>query len=108
VKPATVTSFLTEAVVKRIAASGILPKGALQLICGSAGDMLDHVAAQDVITFTGSASTGLMLKSGKRVLQENVPFTMEADSLNCIVLGEDVTPGMPEWEIFLSKKCAKK
>ncbi len=115
VKPATVTSYLTEAVVKRIVASGILPDGALQLICGSAGDMLEHVTSQDVITFTGSASTGLMLKSGKRILQENVPFTMEADSLNCIVLGEDVTPGMPEWDIFLKEvrkemttKCGQK
>jgi oxepin-CoA hydrolase/3-oxo-5,6-dehydrosuberyl-CoA semialdehyde dehydrogenase len=115
VKPATVTSYLTEAVVKQIAASGILPDGALQLLCGSAGDMLDHVGSQDVITFTGSASTGLMLKSGKRVMQENVPFTMEADSLNCIVLGNDVTPGMPEWDIFIKEvrkemttKCGQK
>lgn len=115
VKPATVTSYLTEAVVKRIAASGILPDGALQLICGSAGDMLEQVTSQDVVTFTGSASTGLMLKSGKRILQENVPFTMEADSLNCIVLGEDVAPGMPEWDIFIKEvrkemttKCGQK
>lgn len=115
VKPATVTSYLTEAVVKKIAASGILPDGALQLLCGSAGDLLDHVSSQDVITFTGSASTGLLLKSGKRVMQENVPFTMEADSLNCIVLGKDVTPGMPEWDLFIKEvrkemttKCGQK
>lgn len=62
VKPATVTSYLTEAVVKEIIASGILPEGSLQLICGSAGDLLDHVTSQDVVTFTGSATTGLMLK----------------------------------------------
>ena len=115
VKPATVTSFLTEAVVKEIAASGILPDGALQLLCGSAGDLLDHVGSQDVVTFTGSATTGLMLKSGKRILEENVPFTMEADSLNCIVLGDDVTPGMPEWDLFIKEvrkemttKCGQK
>ena len=115
VKPATVTSYLTEAVVKQIAASGILPDGALQLLCGSAGDLLDHVGSQDVVTFTGSATTGLLLKSGKRILEENVPFTMEADSLNCIVLGEDVTPGMPEWDIFIKEvrkemttKCGQK
>ena len=100
VKPATITSFLTEAVVRAIVNSGILPEGALQLICGNAGDMLDHVQSQDVITFTGSASTGKMLRSHPRILEENVPFTMEADSLNCIVLGNDVEPGMPEWEIF--------
>ncbi len=103
VKPATVTSYLTEAVVKKIIASGILPEGSLQLICGSAGDLLDHVQSQDVVTFTGSATTGLMLKSGKKILAENVPFTMEADSLNCIVLGEDVTPDMPEWDIFIKE-----
>ena len=103
VKPATVTSYLTEAVVKEIIASKILPEGALQLICGSAGDLLDHVTSQDVITFTGSASTGLMLKSNPNILRENVPFTMEADSLNCIVLGNDVEPGMPEWDIFIKE-----
>ncbi len=103
IKPATITSFLTEAVVKEIGASGILPKGALQLVCGSAGDMLDHVSAQDVITFTGSATTGLMLKSQKNILENNISFNMEADSLNCIVLGEDVTPGMPEWDIFIKE-----
>lgn len=103
VKPATLTCYLTEAVVREIDASGLLPEGALQLICGSAGDMLDHVQSQDVISFTGSASTGLMLKSNKNILSENVPFNMEADSLNCIVLGEDVTPDMPEWEIFVKE-----
>ncbi len=103
VKPATVTSYLTEAVVKEIIASKILPEGALQLICGSAGDLLDHVTSQDVVTFTGSASTGLMLKSNPHILRENVPFTMEADSLNCIVLGDDVQPGMPEWDIFVKE-----
>lgn len=115
VKPATVTSFLTEAVVKEIVASNILPKGTIQLICGSAGDLLNHVQNQDVVTFTGSASTGLMLKSNPFILSENVPFTMEADSLNCIVLGEDVTPEMPEWEIFIKEvrkemttKCGQK
>lgn len=115
VKPATVTSFLTEAVVREIIASGILPQGALQLVCGSAGDMLQHVTDQDVVTFTGSASTGLMLKSTPSILSQNVPFTMEADSLNCIVLGKDVTPEMPEWDIFLKEvrkeittKCGQK
>jgi oxepin-CoA hydrolase / 3-oxo-5,6-dehydrosuberyl-CoA semialdehyde dehydrogenase len=103
VKPATVTSFLTEAVVREIITSNILPQGALQLICGSAGDLLDHVNSQDVITFTGSASTGLLLKSNSNILQQNTPFTMEADSLNCIVLGNDVTPEMPEWDIFIKE-----
>ena len=103
VKPATVTSYLTEAVVKEIIASKILPEGALQLICGSAGDLLDHVSSQDVVTFTGSASTGLMLKSNPKILSESVPFNMEADSLNCIVMGDDVVPGMPEWDLFVKE-----
>lgn len=103
VKPATVTCYVTEAVVKEIIASGILPEGALQLICGSAGDLLNHVTSQDVVTFTGSASTGLLLKSNENILRENVPFNMEADSLNCIVLGNDVEPGMPEWDIFVKE-----
>lgn len=103
VKPATITSYLTEAVVKEIIASGILPKGALQLVCGSAGDLLDHVTSQDVVTFTGSATTGHMLKAHPVIMKENVPFNMEADSLNCIVLGDDVKPGMPEWDIFIKE-----
>ncbi|MGE5521171.1 MAG: aldehyde dehydrogenase family protein, partial [Candidatus Dadabacteria bacterium] len=100
VKPATITSYITQAVVKEIIESGILPEGALQLLCGSAGDLLEHVNSQDVVTFTGSKSTGLKLKSQKRILEESVPFTMETDSLNAIVLGEDVKPGSPEWDIF--------
>ena len=103
VKPATLTSYLTEAVVRSIVGSGILPEGALQLICGSAGDLLDHVGSQDVVTFTGSATTGCSLKANSRVLAENVPFTMEADSLNCMVLGQDVKPGMPEWDVFIKE-----
>lgn len=103
VKPATVTSFLTEAVVREIHASGILPEGALQLICGSAGNMLDFVHSQDVVTFTGSASTGLKLKSQEAILRESVPFNMEADSLNCLVLGHDVHPQMPEWDLLIKE-----
>ena len=103
VKPATVTSYLTEAVVREIIASGILPEGALQLICGSAGNMLDFVTSQDVVTFTGSKSTAIKLKAQQAILTESVPFNMEADSLNCIVLGTDVAPGMAEWDIFIKE-----
>jgi oxepin-CoA hydrolase / 3-oxo-5,6-dehydrosuberyl-CoA semialdehyde dehydrogenase len=103
VKPATITSYVTETVVKEIIACGILPEGALQLICGSAGDLLDHVSYEDVVSFTGSAETGLMLKTNPKILNESVPFNMEADSLNCIVLGENVEPGKPEWEIFIKE-----
>jgi len=103
VKPATITSFLTEAVVKEIIASNILPTGALQLICGNVGDLLDHVTSQDVITFTGSKTTALKLKKHDRILNESVPFNMEADSLNCIVLGDDVNPSDAEWDIFIKE-----
>ncbi|MBL7953953.1 MAG: phenylacetic acid degradation bifunctional protein PaaZ, partial [Flavobacteriales bacterium] len=111
VKPATVTSYLTEAMVKDIVASGIVPEGAIQLICGSAnadpgskaGGLLDHVMHQDVVTFTGSASTGRMLKRHPRIVDESVPFNMEADSLNAIVLGPDATPGTEEFDLFIKE-----
>lgn len=115
VKPATITSFLTEAMVKDIIASEILPEGALQLISGSARGILDHVESQDVVTFTGSADTGRMLKASPRIISEAVPFNMEADSLNCIVLGEDAAPGSEEFELFVKEvrremttKCGQK
>ncbi len=106
VKPATVTSYLTEAVVKEIIASGILPEGSLQLLCGSINGMFDYLENQDVVTFTGSASTGKMLKSHPRIIEESIPFNMEADSLNAMVLGEDVTPDQPEFDLFI-KEVAK-
>ncbi len=103
VKPATITSYLTEVVVKEIAASNILPEGALQLVCGSAREILDFTNSQDVITFTGSASTGKMLKSHKNILEYSIPFNMEADSLNCSILGPDATPGTPEFDLFVKE-----
>lgn len=103
VKPATLTSFLTEAMVKDIIDADILPKGALQLICGSANGILDHVTNQDIITFTGSASTGKMLKAHPRLLEEAVPFNMEADSLNASILGEDAVPGTEEFDLFIKE-----
>lgn len=103
VKPATITSFLTEAIVKEIDLSGILPAGALQLICGSANGILDHIQSQDMVTFTGSASTGMMLKSHPRIVSESVSFNLEADSLNCCVLGIDAVPGTAEFDLFIKE-----
>lgn len=103
VKPATLTSYLTEAVFEEIIRSNILPEGSLQLICGSARGIIDHVKNQDVVTFTGSAETGQKLKSHPRLVAEAVPFNLEADSLNCCVLGTDVTPDMPEFELFIKE-----
>lgn len=105
VKPATVTSFLTEVVVKEIIKSKILPEGALQLICGSANGILESITNQDVVTFTGSASTGMKLKAHPRVISESVPFNLEADSLNASVLGPDAKPGTPEFELFVKEVC---
>lgn len=101
VKPATLTSFLAEAVVRDIAASGILPEGALQLICGSAGNLLDYVDSQDVVTLTGSADTGFKLKAHPSIIRRSVRFNMEADSLNCCILGPDAQPGTPEFDLFI-------
>ena len=103
VKPATLTSYLTEVVFEEIIKSEIFPAGSLQLICGSARGILDSIETQDVVTFTGSASTGRMLKSHPRILSEAVPFNMEADSLNCCILGPDVHPGMAEFDIFIKE-----
>jgi len=101
VKPASQTAYLTELVVRRIVETGILPEGALQLICGSVGDLLDHVTGQDAITFTGSALTGRKLKSHPAVVENAVRFTMEADSLNASILGPDAGPGTPEFDLFV-------
>ncbi len=103
VKPATVTSYLTEHVTREIIASGILPEGALQLICGSAGDILQHVNEQDVVTFTGSATTGRMLKSNPIIVENAVRFNMEADSLNCSILGPDALPNTEEFKLFIKE-----
>lgn len=115
VKPATITSYLTEVVTKDIIASGILPEGSLQLICGSAEGILDHIISQDIVTFTGSASTGRMLKRHPKIVDEAVPFNMEADSLNACVLGLDAAPGTPEFDAFIKEvkkevtvKCGQK
>ncbi|QQM30454.1 phenylacetic acid degradation bifunctional protein PaaZ [Martelella lutilitoris] len=101
VKPASQTAYLTELVTRAIIETGLLPDGALQLVCGSAGDLLDHVTGQDVVTFTGSATTGRKLKTGKAIVENAVRFNMEADSLNAAILGADAGPGTPEFDLFI-------
>ena len=103
VKPASQTAYLTELMVRRIIATGILPDGALQLICGSVGDLLDHVTGQDAVTFTGSATTGRMLKAHPAIVAHSTRFTMEADSLNAAILGPDAIPGTPEFDLFVKE-----
>jgi oxepin-CoA hydrolase / 3-oxo-5,6-dehydrosuberyl-CoA semialdehyde dehydrogenase len=106
VKPATVTSFLAERLARLMVGAGILPEGALQIICGGVGDLLDHLTCQDVVTFTGSAGTGRKLKSHPRVVSESVRFNLEADSLNYCILGPDAAPGSEEFDLFI-KEVAK-
>ena len=101
VKPATATAYLTECVVRRIVASGVLPPGALQLICGGVGDLFDHLACQDVVSFTGSASTAQRLRVHAAVVRHAVRFVAETDSLNSSVLGPDAQPGSPEFDLFV-------
>lgn len=103
VKPASQTAYLTELVLRRIVESGILPEGAIQLIAGSTGDLLDHVDGQDVVTFTGSAWTGRKLRTSPAIVEHSVRFTMEADSLNASILGPDAGPGTPEFDLFVKE-----
>ena len=107
VKASEVTSFVTETMVRDIEASGILPQGALQFIGGRGHGLLDYVENQDIVTFTGSATTGKLLKAHPRLLEHSVPFNMEADSLNAMVLGEDAAPGTPEFDVFIKNVRAE-
>ncbi len=101
VKPASQTAYLTELVVRRILETGLVPEGALQLVCGSLGDALDHVTCQDVVTFTGSAATARKLRSSPAIVENSVRFTAEADSLNACILAPDAAPGTPEFDLFV-------
>jgi oxepin-CoA hydrolase / 3-oxo-5,6-dehydrosuberyl-CoA semialdehyde dehydrogenase len=101
VKPATPTAYLTELVVRRIVEAEILPAGALQLLCGSVGDLFDHLRCQDVVSFTGSASTAQKLRVHPAVIANSVRFIAETDSINSCVLGPDAVPGQPEFDAFV-------
>ncbi|WP_421763265.1 phenylacetic acid degradation bifunctional protein PaaZ [Ekhidna sp.] len=115
IKPAEQTCYLTEVMVKNIIDSGILPEGALQLVAGYGNGILDHVDMNDIVTFTGSFETGKKLKTLPQIVENSVPFNLEADSLNCAVLGEDAVPGTPEFDLFIKEvrkeitvKCGQK
>ena len=103
VKPSEFTCYLTELMVKEIVASNILPEGSLQLVCGLGRGIIDHVDHNDMITFTGSAKTGKMLKGLPHIIENSVPFNLEADSLNGCILGEDAVPGTPEFDLFIKE-----
>ena len=103
VKPATTTAYLTELVARRIIESKILPEGAMQLVCGSVGDLFDHLTCQDSIAFTGSAETAARLRVHPRIVRHAVPFIAETDSLNCSILASDAVPGSPEFELYVKE-----
>lgn len=103
IKPATATSYITEAAVRLIAESGLLPPGSLQLIVGSTGDLLNRMQGQDVVTFTGSADTAAKLRVNPNLIRNSVPFNAEADSLNCAILAPDVSPDDEEFDLFVKE-----
>ncbi|WP_281707647.1 phenylacetic acid degradation bifunctional protein PaaZ [Phaeobacter italicus] len=103
VKPATATCYVTELAVRLMLESGILPDGALQLVSGGLGDMLDHLGMQDVVSFTGSAETALKLRANPVILRNSVRFVAEQDSLNASILGPDAQPGTPEFDLFVKE-----
>ncbi|MFZ6658862.1 phenylacetic acid degradation bifunctional protein PaaZ [Undibacterium sp. TJN19] len=103
IKPATATSYLTEALIRQINASGLLPAGSLQLVIGATGNLLDLLEETDVVTFTGSADTAAQLKVHPNLVKRSIPFNAEADSLNCIILGPDVQAGDEEFDLFIKE-----
>ncbi|NGY59922.1 phenylacetic acid degradation bifunctional protein PaaZ [Lentzea sp. NEAU-D13] len=103
IKPASQTAYVTEKLVELMLASGLLPEGSLQLVCGSAGDLLDHLTPQDLVGFTGSASTAQHLRTHQAVIRSSVRFNAEADSLNCSILGPDAVAGTPEFDLFVGQ-----
>ncbi|MGB7244199.1 MAG: phenylacetic acid degradation bifunctional protein PaaZ [Sulfitobacter sp.] len=103
VKPATATCYVTELAVRIMIDSGVLPVGAVQLVTGGLGDMLDRLECQDVVSFTGSADTAFKLRSAPHILKNSIRFVAEQDSLNASVLGPDAIPGTPEFDLFVKE-----
>ncbi len=101
IKPASQTAYLTARLVELMTESGLLPAGSLQLVCGGAGDLLDHLTEQDLVSFTGSAATARQLRAHPAVVGHSVRFNAEADSLNCSILGPDAGPGTPEFDLYV-------
>ena len=103
IKPASQTAYLTERLVELIVDSGLLPPGSVQLICGSVGDLFDHLTEQDLVSFTGSAATARQLRAHPQVVARSVRFNAEADSLNCSILGPDAGPDTPEFDLYVTQ-----
>jgi oxepin-CoA hydrolase/3-oxo-5,6-dehydrosuberyl-CoA semialdehyde dehydrogenase len=107
VKPATQTAYLTARLVELVVASGLLPEGSLQLVCGGIGGLFDHLGEQDLVSFTGSAATARQLRSHPVIVERSVRFNAEADSLNCSVLGPEAGPGTPEFDLYVRQLVAE-
>jgi oxepin-CoA hydrolase/3-oxo-5,6-dehydrosuberyl-CoA semialdehyde dehydrogenase len=103
VKPATATSYVTAAAFGMMIDSGILPEGAIQLLIGKTGDLLDHLEGQDVVSFTGSLETSLLVRNHQAISEKAVRFIAERDSLNAAILGPDAAPGTPEFDLFIKE-----
>ena len=103
VKPATASCYVTELCVRLMLQSGLLPEGALQLVAGRMGPMLNKLTSQDVVSFTGSADTAFQLRSAPHILRHSIRFIAEQDSLNASILGPDAVPGTPEFELFIKE-----
>ena len=103
VKPATQTAYLTARLVELIVASGLLPDGAIQLVCGSIGGLFDHLGEQDLVSFTGSAATARQLRAHPAIVERSIRFNAEADSLNCSILGPESGPGTPEFDLYIGQ-----
>ena len=103
IKPASQTAYLTERLIELIVDSGLLPAGSVQLVCGSVGDLFDHLTEQDLVSFTGSAATARQLRTHPVVVSRAVRFNAEADSLNCSILGPDAVPGTAEFDLYVKQ-----
>ncbi|TDD88700.1 phenylacetic acid degradation bifunctional protein PaaZ [Actinomadura darangshiensis] len=107
IKPASQTAYLTARLAELIVESGILPAGAVQMVCGDPRDLLDHLTEQDIVGFTGSASTARLLRTHPVIVGNAVRFNAEADSLNCSILGPDATPGTKEFDLYVKQLVAE-
>jgi oxepin-CoA hydrolase / 3-oxo-5,6-dehydrosuberyl-CoA semialdehyde dehydrogenase len=107
VKPATQTAYLTARLVELIVDSGLLPEGAIQLVCGSIGGLFDHLGQQDLVSFTGSAATARQLRAHPVIVERSIRFNAEADSLNCSILGPEAGPGTPEFDLYVRQLVAE-
>lgn len=107
VKPATQTAYLTARLVELIVDSGLLPEGAIQLVCGSIAGLFDHLGEQDLVAFTGSAATARQLRAHPAIVERSIRFNAEADSLNCSILGPEAGPGTPEFDLYVRQLVAE-